>query len=336
MADEVLLRVHDLRVHFKTDEGVVRAVDGVSFELKAGATLGIVGESGSGKSVTCNAVMRLIPRPPGVIAGGSIVFDGVDILTRSEAEMRALRGNRMSMIFQDPMTSLNPFLSVSRQLTEVLELHEGLGAAQARARAIEMLEMVGIPDPQARIDHYPHQLSGGMRQRVMIAMALLCRPQLLIADEPTTALDVTIQAQILSLIRDLRRKVGTAVILITHDLGVVAGMADEIMVMYAGRVVEEAPVDDLFRSPGHPYTHGLLRSIPRLDRPDGALASIRGLPPMLSRVPPGCPFHPRCDRASEVCRARYPEAVEMGTRHLVWCHHSGEMARPGVEREASA
>jgi len=318
---EALLQVADLEVEFRTDEGTVRAVDGISFQLQKGRTLGIVGESGSGKSVTCNAIMRLIPSPPGRIAGGQVHFDGRDLFAMSPREMRKLRGNEISMIFQDPMSSLNPFLKVSRQLTEVLELHEGLSRKAARARALEMLTMVGIPDPAARFDQYPHQFSGGMRQRVMIAMALLCRPKLLIADEPTTALDVTIQAQILTLMRDLREKVGTSVILITHDLGVVAGMADDILVLYAGRAVEYAPTRELFAHPRHPYTQALMRSVPRLDEAQHTrLQTVRGLPPVLSQVPPGCAFHPRCDRMIGRCAEVQPTREAFGTQHQVYCH----------------
>jgi oligopeptide/dipeptide ABC transporter ATP-binding protein len=271
--------------------------------------LGVVGESGCGKSVTALSVMGLVP-PPGYVAGGSIRFDGEDLVALSEARLRELRGDRIAMIFQEPMTSLNPFLTVERQLTEVLERHRGLDSRASRSRAIEMLERVGIPDPAERIRDYPHQFSGGMRQRVMIAMALLCEPRLLIADEPTTALDVTIQAQILDLVRDLVRDSGTSVILITHDLGVVAGMTDRILVMYGGRVVEEGETEPLFEQPLHPYTAGLLASVPRLDGEDRAeLVPIKGLPPHPSDLPPGCPFHPRCPRVMERCRRDYPSIV---------------------------
>jgi oligopeptide transport system ATP-binding protein len=314
-----LMHVRDLRTHFFTDDGVVPAVDGVSFGLQRGRTLGIVGESGSGKSVTNLSILRLVPHPPGRIVAGSIELDGVDLLRLSEAEMRAIRGKRISMIFQDPMTSLNPYLRVSRQLTEVLELHEGLGRTAARRRALEMLEHVGIPEAGRRFDDYPHQFSGGMRQRVMIAMALLCRPELLLADEPTTALDVTIQAQILELIDALRAELGTAVVLVTHDLGVVAGRADDVVVMYAGRIVEQAPTAELFANPRHPYTIGLLNSIPRLDREDDALTPIPGRPPDLVRLGPGCPFAPRCNFVQERCRAERPELRAVGPAHEVAC-----------------
>jgi len=326
---ETLLAVEDLEVHFSVDGQTLRAVDGVSWTLPRGGPLGIVGESGSGKSVSVNAVMRLIPTPPGRIAGGRILFGGRDLLTLSSKEMRGLRGNEISMIFQDPMTSLNPFLRVSRQLTEVLELHQGMTRKAARTEAIGMLELVGIPDAARRFDQYPHQFSGGMRQRVMIAMALLCKPKLLIADEPTTALDVTIQAQILELIRDLLEKVGTSVVLITHDLGVVAGTADEIVVMYAGRVAERAPASRLFSAPAHPYTRGLLDSVPRIDEHEHQrLSSIRGLPPLVTNLPPGCPFEPRCDHASEACKQRHPTETTFGTEHVAHCHHPLRAGQP--------
>ena len=322
MADQPLLAVRDLEVHFNVEGSTLRAVDGVCWELQRGGTLGIVGESGSGKSVSANAIMRLVPTPPGRIAGGRILFEGRDLLTISKQEMRRLRGNEISMIFQDPMTSLNPFLRVSRQLTEVLELHKGRSRKEARTIAIDMLEQVGIPDPAARFDQYPHQFSGGMRQRVMIAMALLCEPKLLIADEPTTALDVTIQAQILELIGGLRDRLGTSVVLITHDLGVVAGMADEVVVMYAGRVAERAPARALFGQPAHPYTRGLLDSIPRLDEQEHhRLKSIRGLPPIVTKLPPGCPFRPRCDYATGPCAETYPAQRHFGDGHLGYCHN---------------
>jgi oligopeptide transport system ATP-binding protein len=326
---EPLLSVRDLEVHFRTDDGLVRAVDGVSFQLRKGETLGIVGESGSGKSVTCNALMRLVPTPPGRIAGGQVTFDGRSLLEASPREMRRIRGNEISMIFQDPMTSLNPFLKVSRQLTEVLELHRGMTSKAARTKALDMLEQVGIPDAARRFDQYPHQFSGGMRQRVMIAMALLCQPKLLIADEPTTALDVTIQAQILELIKGLRERVGTSVLLITHDLGVVAGMADEILVMYAGKVAEFSDARGLFRRPAHPYTEGLLRSIPRLDAREGdRLVPIRGLPPIVSKLPPGCPFRPRCDFAVDACGQVYPARRAFGEGHFAHCHNPRQVEGP--------
>jgi peptide/nickel transport system ATP-binding protein/oligopeptide transport system ATP-binding protein len=324
---DAILQVRDLRTEFRTEGGVVRAVDGVSFEVDRGQTLGIVGESGSGKSVTNLSILRLIPDPPGRITGGTIRFAGKDLRSLSGTEMRRIRGKRISMIFQDPMTSLNPYLRIGTQLGEVLELHEHATRADARRRSIEMLERVGIPDASGRIDRYPHEFSGGMRQRVMIAMALLCKPEVLIADEPTTALDVTIQAQILDLIREMRDELGMAVILITHDLGVVAGMADEVAVMYAGRVVEEGRTTALFRDPRHPYTLGLLRSIPRLDSAPGRLVPIPGRPPDLARLGGGCPFVPRCEFAAAVCRAELPRlraAGDVAGEHTAACWHEAE------------
>lgn len=318
---EPILSVRDLEVHFKTDAGVVRAVDKVSFDLRPGETLGIVGESGSGKSVTCAAIMGLVPIPPGRMAGGQIMFEGEDLMQADAKRMRAIRGNRISMIFQDPMTSLNPYLRVSKQLTEVLQLHQKLDKARARQQGISMLDRVGIPDPAKRFDQYPHQFSGGMRQRVMIAMALLCKPKLLIADEPTTALDVTIQAQVLELIKELKETEGTSVILVTHDLGVVAGMADNIMVMYAGKVAEWADARSLFKTPGHPYTKGLLDSVPRLDVQSERLVPIRGLPPVVTNLPPGCPFAPRCDAATAPCSRVYPDRRTFTAEHFAHCHN---------------
>jgi oligopeptide transport system ATP-binding protein len=307
-----LLVVDDLRVRFETHQGTVRAVDGVSFHLEQGEVLALVGESGSGKSVTSLALLGLIPRPPGVVEAGALRLGELDLVRMAEPELRKIRGARISMIFQDPMTSLNPLLSVGRQLSEVLEVHRGLSPREARVRCARALGDVGIPAPEARLDAYPHQLSGGMRQRVMIAMALLCDPEVLIADEPTTALDVTIQAQILELMQDLQRRKGTAILLITHDLGVVAGMADRVNVMYAGRLVETAPTTELYGRPAHPYTRGLLASVPTLigdaDRP---LASIGGQPPDLAAVPPGCAFAPRCERARGACVAEVPRLVQL-------------------------
>ncbi|HET6280622.1 MAG TPA: ABC transporter ATP-binding protein [Polyangia bacterium] len=315
-----LLDVRDLRTYFRTDDGIVKAVDGVSFTLRRGETLGIVGESGSGKSVTSLSLMQLVPRPPAYFPSGQVLFGGQDLMRLREPELRRMRGNRMAMIFQDPMTSLNPYLTVERQLTEVLQLHRGVSRSAARARAIEVLSLVGIPDAAQRVFSHPHEFSGGMRQRVMIAMALLCEPQLLIADEPTTALDVTIQAQILRLIKHLQTTLGTSVILITHDLGVVAGLADRVAVMYAGRIVETGPAADVFASPQHPYTRGLLRSIPRLDRQTaGALTSIPGLPPDLSTLPPGCPFRPRCEVAMDRCAVEFPPQLALGPERDVYC-----------------
>ena len=302
-----ILSVQDLHVSFRTDDGDVRAVNGVSFELNAGETLGIVGESGSGKSVTNMALLGLIPKPPGVIDRGQALFHKQDLLKLSLRELSAIRGKRIAMIFQDPMTALNPFLSVAEQLTEVTQLHLKHSPEQARKHAIGMLEKVGIPAAAERIDDFPHQFSGGMRQRVMIAMALACEPESLIADEPTTALDVTIQAQMLELIADLQKKTGTAVILITHALGVIASVCHRVLVMYAGKIVEEAGVNELFAKPQHPYTLGLLKSIPRWDeaRAD-KLSAIDGQPPDMLRPPTGCPFHPRCEFIMERCKQEMP------------------------------
>jgi len=316
-----LLVVKNLETQFKTQDGIVKAVNNVSFHVDRGETLGIVGESGSGKSVTSLSIMRLIPNPPGRIVSGQIIFDGDNLLDYTEEEMRHIRGNRIAMIFQDPMTSLNPVLTIGRQITESLELHMKLTPKEARNRAVELLQMVGIPGAERRLDDYPHQFSGGMRQRVMIAMALSCNPELLIADEPTTALDVTIQAQILELIQRLQHELGTAVIIITHDLGVVAGMADRVIVMYAGRVVEEGPTEEIFARPRMPYTIGLLRSIPRLDEEEGrTLTPIRGLPPDLINLPQICPFSPRCDYfIPGKCDQQVPPLREVVPGHKTAC-----------------
>ena len=317
---ENILEVCDLRTHFRTDDGIVRAVDGVSFSVKRGETLGIVGESGSGKSVTCLSAMQLVARPPAVHPTGKIYFGDTDLLSLSEREIEKLRGERMAMIFQDPLTSLNPYLTIARQLTEVLEVHRGATSTAARQKSIEMLEQVGIPDAAERIDQYPHQFSGGMRQRVMIAMALLCGPEVLFADEPTTALDVTIQAQILRLIKDLQTAIGTAVVLVTHDLGVVAGTTDYVAVMYAGRIVEEGTTAEVFANPLHPYTRGLLESMPRIDTPpQKSLYAIPGLPPDLGNLPAGCPFHPRCELATDQCRKAYPDKKKASSTHRAAC-----------------
>jgi oligopeptide transport system ATP-binding protein len=319
MNRELILQVKELKTYFSTDDGIVKAVDGVSFELHRGETLGIVGESGCGKSVTCLSVMKLIPSPPGRIVSGQALLDGRDIFRISDEEVRRMRGSRISMIFQDPMTSLNPFLRISTQMVETLQLHQGLGKMQAKDKAVEMLRLVGIPNPAARVDDYPHQFSGGMRQRVMIAMALSCNPEILIADEPSTALDVTIQAQILEIIKNLSVELGTAVILITHDLGVVAGMCDSICVMYAGRIVEKAAVEGLYSSPKHPYTQGLIKSVPRLDRPGRQrLYSIEGQPPNLIDLPDACSFHPRCEFAMDICRRKFPPETLLDGR-MVHC-----------------
>ncbi|HOE75310.1 MAG TPA: ABC transporter ATP-binding protein [Rectinema sp.] len=320
MSDEVILQVKDLKTYFNVDEGVVKAVDGVSFELHRSETLGIVGESGSGKSVTNLSIINLIPTPPGKIVGGEVLFHGTDLLKLPPSEIRHIRGNKISMIFQDPMTSLNPFLRISTQMIETIQLHQGLDKKAAKEKAIEMLKFAGIPAPEKRIDQYPHQFSGGMRQRVMIAMALSCNPEILIADEPTSALDVTIQAQILELIKELTRKLGTAVILITHSLGVVAGMCDTICVMYAGRIVERGRTEDIFESPKHPYTMGLIRSVPRLDQETKVrLYSIPGQPPNVIDLPDCCPFYPRCEQAMDICREKYPSIVSFENNQSVAC-----------------
>ncbi len=325
MTDDVILQVKDLRAYFKLDEGLLKAVDGVSFDLRKGETLGIVGESGSGKSVTNLAIMKLIPSPPGHIAGGEVVFMGDDILKMPDDGIRKIRGNKISMIFQDPMTCLNPFLKISTQMIETIVLHQGLDKDAAKAKAVEMLKLAGIPAPEKRIDQYPHQFSGGMRQRVMIAMALSCEPEILIADEPTTALDVTIQAQILELINELSERLGTAVILITHSLGVVAGMCDSICVMYAGRIVERGTADEIFSDPKHPYTQGLIKSVPRLDKVSTQrLYSIPGQPPNVINLPDCCPFFPRCERAMDVCKTKYPKVAELGDKRTVACWLYGE------------
>jgi peptide/nickel transport system ATP-binding protein len=325
MADAApLLEIDGLKTHFFARDGVVRAVDGVSFSVAAGETLAVVGESGCGKSVTSLSIMRLVASPPGRIVEGRIRFQGTDLLGLSEREMRDIRGNDISMIFQEPMTSLNPVLTVGRQITETMRLHQGLDRGAAEKRAVEMLRLVGIPEPAQRIRQYPHELSGGMRQRVMIAMALACDPKLLIADEPTTALDVTVQAQILDLMRQLKAKTGAAIILITHSLGVVAEMAQRVVVMYGGRKVEEAPVEALFSRPRHPYTRALLDSVPRLGASLGRsgqdrLAEIPGVVPSLKEAIPGCIFASRCAHATAHCREAYPPLEEKAAGHWVAC-----------------
>jgi len=319
-----LLEVKDLRTQFFTQDGVVKAVNGVSFTLNEGEALGLVGESGCGKSVSALSLMRLIPQPPGRIVGGEVTFDGRDLLKLKEDDMRKVRGNDIAMIFQDPMTSLNPVLTIGRQISEALELHKGMDRGQARKRTIELLELVGIPAARSRVDDYPHQFSGGMRQRVMIAMALSCEPKLLLADEPTTALDVTIQAQILDLMADLKKRVGAAIIIITHDLGVVAEIAERVVVMYAGRKVEEAKVADLFRAPRHPYTQGLLAAVPKLgsslDGAEAKLAEIPGVVPSLKMRIAGCVFAGRCAMARDVCRQVAPALEEKAGGHFAACH----------------
>jgi oligopeptide transport system ATP-binding protein len=326
-----LLSVTDLRTFFETEDGVIKAVDGISFNLRRGETLGIVGESGSGKTVANLSLMRLIPNPPGRIVSGSIMFQGRDVLRMSEHEIRDLRGKRIAMIFQDPMTSLNPFMRVSKQLMEVTQLHLGYSKQEARRHAIKMLYQVGIPDADRRVDNYPHEFSGGMRQRVMIAMALSCEPALLIADEPTTALDVTIQAQILELIKRLKSEIGASVILITHDLGLVAGMTDHVIVMYAGKVFEQAPTAELFERPGNPYTRGLLKSVPDPLAEQGALYQIPGQPPDLAELPEGCPFAPRCERVQDVCRREFPPFVQLTAEHSSLCHFANEVYLESAE-----
>ncbi|MGQ9584876.1 MAG: ABC transporter ATP-binding protein [Anaerolineae bacterium] len=315
-----LLEVKGLRTQFFTQDGVVHAVNGIDYHVDEGETLGIVGESGCGKSVNVLSVMRLIPQPPGKIVGGEVWFDGRDLLKLPEDEMRQVRGNRIAMIFQDPMTSLNPVLTIEQQVSEALMLHMGMDRRQARKRSIELLDMVGIPEAASRIDNYPHQFSGGMRQRVMIAMGLSCNPQLLIADEPTTALDVTIQAQIIELVKQLKKEIGMAVIWITHDLGVVAGLAERVNVMYAGYIIETGPVKDIYGDPRHPYTLGLLGSIPRLDEVRKAkLTPIEGLPPDLIDPPPSCPFAPRCKYQIEKCWKENPTLETVARGHKVAC-----------------
>ncbi len=315
-----LLEVDRLQVHLFTNRGLVRAVDGVSFSLEAGRSLGIVGESGCGKTMTALALMRLIPTPPAQIVGGSIRFDGEDVVAIDDARLRALRGNQIAMIYQDPMTTLNPVFTVGEQIAESVRLHRHDGRHAAFLRAVEMLKLVGIPDPDRVARAYPHQLSGGMRQRAVIAMALACDPKLLIADEPTTALDVTIQAQILELLRRLRDDLGTGIILITHDLGVIADLVDEVVVMYAGKLVEHAPVRQLFAAPQHPYTRGLLRSVPSLDMREHRLRTIDGTVPPAHAMPEGCRFNPRCALVMDVCREKEPPLVDVGggTRAACW------------------
>ncbi len=330
-AKSVLLDVDGLKTHFFTRDGVVRAVDGVSFRVHAGETLAVVGESGCGKSVTSLSILRLVASPPGRIVSGRLLFEGRDLLALDEADMRDIRGNEIAMIFQEPMTSLNPVLTVGRQIGEALTLHRGLSRAAARRRAVELLGQVGIPEPERRVDQYPHQLSGGMRQRVMIAMALACHPRLLIADEPTTALDVTIQAQILDLMRRLKQDSGAAILLITHDLGVVAEMAQRVVVMYAGRKVEEAPVEELFARPLHPYTRGLMKSIPRLDDTETRrLAEIPGMVPSLREPIEGCYFAARCPHAADRCRREYPPLEERAAGHAVACWEADRLPRMGA------
>jgi oligopeptide/dipeptide ABC transporter ATP-binding protein len=326
-----LLEIDNLQTHFFTSAGVVRAVDGVSYGVRSGETLGVVGESGCGKSVTALSILRLVADPPGRIVGGTIRFAGANLLDLRESEMESIRGNDISMIFQEPMTSLNPLLTVGRQISEAIALHQGLSQRDTRDQAVEMLRRVHIPEPERRVHAYPHQLSGGMRQRVMIAMAVSCDPKVLIADEPTTALDVTIQAQILDLMRELQDRLGTAIVLITHDMGVVAENADRVVVMYAGRKVEEASAKELFERPGHPYTKGLLGSIPNLEVAAHAnarrarLTEIRGMVPSLANLPQGCTFAPRCSFATDECRVAYPPLLQHRPGHWVACWHADSL-----------
>ncbi|MEU4655387.1 ABC transporter ATP-binding protein [Streptomyces sp. NPDC023723] len=316
----MLLEVRDLHVEFRTREGVAKAVNGVSYGVDAGRTLAVLGESGSGKSVTAQTVMGILDVPPGRITAGEVLFEGRDLLELKEEERRKVRGAEMAMIFQDALSSLNPVLTVGDQLAEMFTVHRGMSRKDARAKAVELMDRVRIPAARERVRQYPHQFSGGMRQRIMIAMAMALEPKLIIADEPTTALDVTVQAQVMDLLADLQREYNMGLILITHDLGVVADVADEIAVMYAGRIVESAPVHEIYKAPAHPYTRGLLESIPRLDHKGRELYAIKGLPPSLTRIPPGCAFHPRCPMAQDVCRTDVPPLYEVsGTRGSA-CH----------------
>jgi oligopeptide/dipeptide ABC transporter ATP-binding protein len=332
---ETLLDVKDLQTHFVTGGGVVRAVDGVSWDVGAGETVALVGESGCGKSVSALSVMRLVAQPAGRIVGGQVIFKGRDLLALSPEQMREVRGREIAMVFQEPMTSLNPVLSIGRQLTETLEAHLNMTPARARERAAELLGMVGIADPDRRLRQYPHQFSGGMRQRIMIAMALACEPALILADEPTTALDVTIQAQILELMKSLSRRLGVAMLMITHNLGVVARYADRVNVMYAGRIVERGTAREIYGDPRHPYTLGLLRSVPRLDEPRRAkLVPIPGQPPDLMRLPTGCAFVPRCRFAVSRCREERPDLDELSPGHLSACWRAREL--PGLAAATGA
>jgi len=315
-----LLCVKNLKTYFFTHEGIIKAVDGINFSINKGETLGLVGESGCGKSVSALSIMRLIPSPPGKIVDGEIWFEGENLLTYDEKKMREIRGKKISMIFQEPMTSLDPVFTIGSEIMETIRLHQKLNKEESRKKTIELLKIVGIPDTEIRIDNYPHQLSGGMRQRTMIAMALSCNPTLLIADEPTTALDVTIQAQILKLINDLKKEFGTSVLLITHDLGVIAEMCDYVAVMYAGHIVEYTDVDTIFSNPLHPYTLGLNKSIPRLDKEVECLDAIKGQVPNLLDLPVGCSFYSRCDFRLAQCAQEMPDLVEVEDRHLVKCH----------------
>ncbi|KAA6214200.1 ABC transporter ATP-binding protein [Streptomyces albofaciens JCM 4342] len=327
-----LLDVRGLQVEFRTRDGIARAVNGVSYTVAAGETLAVLGESGSGKSVTAQAVMGILDTPPGYVTGGEILFHGRDLLRMGAEERRRVRGSKLAMIFQDALSALNPVLSVGAQLGEMFEVHRGASRSAARDRAAELMDRVRIPAARSRVGDYPHQFSGGMRQRIMIAMALALEPDLIIADEPTTALDVTVQAQVMDLLAELRREYAMGLVLITHDLGVVADVADRIAVMYAGRIVETAPVHDLYRAPAHPYTRGLLDSIPRLDRKGRELYAIKGLPPSLTAIPPGCPFHPRCPKARDVCRTDRPPLYDVAPGRASACHFWEETVSEQGER----
>jgi oligopeptide/dipeptide ABC transporter ATP-binding protein len=331
-----LLEVRNLHTTFATSAGAVRAVDGVSWSVEEGETVALVGESGCGKSVSALSIMRLVAEPAGRIESGEILYKGRDLLKLSEEEMQHVRGREIAMVFQEPMTSLNPVLSIGRQLTEGLEIHMKMQPPQARARAVELLGMVGIPDPERRLTQYPHHFSGGMRQRMMIAMALACNPSLILADEPTTALDVTIQAQILELMRDLSRRLGVAMLIITHNLGVVARYADKVNVMYAGRIIERASAEEVYANPRHPYTLGLLRSVPRLDEPRRArLAPIDGQPPDLTRLPRGCAFAPRCAYQVARCEEMAPPLESVGSAHLAACWETAKLAGVVISQEVA-
>ncbi|WP_371812860.1 ABC transporter ATP-binding protein [Saccharopolyspora sp. ASAGF58] len=326
---ERLLEVEDLHVEFRTRDGVAKVLNGVSYHVDAGETLAVLGESGSGKSVTAQTIMGILDIPPGAITGGAIRYQGEDLLTASDSRRRELRGDSMAMIFQDALSALNPVYTVGFQIAEQLRMRRGMSRKAAMARTVELLDQVKIPNAKQRVKEYPHQFSGGMRQRAMIAMSLALDPELLIADEPTTALDVTVQAQIMDLLDELRRELGMGLILITHDLGVVAEVADRIVVMYAGRIVESADAYSLYKQPGHPYTEGLMRSIPRLDLKGQELETIKGLPPNLLAVPPGCPFHPRCPRAQERCRQEVPTYHQLGLGRASACHFAEELMTRG-------
>jgi oligopeptide/dipeptide ABC transporter ATP-binding protein len=325
--DRLLLSVRDLHTTFKTDDGDVQAVDGVSFDINRGEVFAVVGESGSGKSVTAMSIMRLLDSPPAIIEGEGIFWKGTNLLEQPKAAMRRVRGSEIAMIFQDPLTALNPVHTVGRQIAEMARLHDGLSRSAAEARAVEMLELVGIPEPRKRVNMHPHEFSGGMRQRAMIAMAITCNPDLLIADEPTTALDVTVQAQVLEVLLSIKEEIDSAIMLVTHDLGVVAGLADRVMVMYAGRAVENGTADEIFYETRHPYTLGLLASLPRLDDVgDEPLIPIKGAPPSLIHKPTGCPFHPRCSFARDNCVVDQPELRRVtGVRHTAACHYADEL-----------